>query len=183
MGRIQRTGGVTANKPSPMLEREEYIDIQQKIKHIGLPDGAEMSFVNTEPGTAEKPFLKWNESTKRYEKVSFADIFGYAKKYVAKVTQTGTEAPTAVVLHNTLGIAPTLTRNAAGSYQIDASNTFPLNKTIVKVIPDHSNNHNNIIVQTGHNNVGYIVLETLTGAGELTDELLDNATVEIEVYP
>ena len=54
---------------------------------------------------------------------------GIYKVYTAIITQTGTDAPTAVVLQNTLGITPTLTRFATGNYRITASNTFTANKT------------------------------------------------------
>lgn len=52
------------------------------------------------------------------------------KVYTALLTQSGTNAPVATILENTLGFVPSWTRTAAGTYKItDAS--FQLNKTIV----------------------------------------------------
>lgn len=54
------------------------------------------------------------------------------KVYVATLTQSGTDAPTATVLENTLGLNPTYYYNAPGSYYLeDLAGLFASNKTAV----------------------------------------------------
>ena len=52
------------------------------------------------------------------------------KKYVALLTQSGTSAPVATVLENTLGDTPTYTRDFQGSYYISKSGGFDPAKTV-----------------------------------------------------
>lgn len=54
------------------------------------------------------------------------------KVYRALLTQTGTDAPVATVLENTLGFVPTWTRGGVGLYSFTtALNELPLDKTFV----------------------------------------------------
>jgi hypothetical protein len=46
---------------------------------------------------------------------------GSYKTYVALLTQSGTSAPTATVLQNTLGVTPTLSYVGVGTYRITAT--------------------------------------------------------------
>ena len=56
------------------------------------------------------------------------------KVYTALLTQSGTNAPVATVLENTLGISITYSRNIAGIYILTpSSGTFNLNKTTVHI--------------------------------------------------
>ena len=52
------------------------------------------------------------------------------KVYTALLTQSGTNAPVATILENTLGFVPSWTRTAAGTYKTTNA-SFQLNKTIV----------------------------------------------------
>lgn len=42
------------------------------------------------------------------------------RSYVAQLSQTGTDAPVAIVLHNDLGYTPTWSRTNPGNYQLTA---------------------------------------------------------------
>ncbi len=54
------------------------------------------------------------------------------KVYTALLTQTGTSAPTATILKNTLGVTPTFTYTTNGDYDITTSvDAFTANKTWV----------------------------------------------------
>ena len=53
------------------------------------------------------------------------------KVYTALLTQTGTDAPVATVLENTLGGTPVWYRNDVGSYIIELIGAFTTNKTII----------------------------------------------------
>lgn len=54
------------------------------------------------------------------------------KIYRALLTQSGTNAPTAIVLENTLGITPVFSRVGVGEYRISAIGKFTNNKTFLK---------------------------------------------------
>jgi hypothetical protein len=54
-----------------------------------------------------------------------------ARVYRALVTQTGTAAPVATVLENTLGGTPTWARTGVGNYTITLTGKFTVGKTIV----------------------------------------------------
>lgn len=76
-------------------------------------------------GTGDRvPVLE--SSTVKY--VDGADITPYLK-YVALLTQSGTSAPTATVLENTLGGTIVWTRNDVGDYTGTLAGAFTENKT------------------------------------------------------
>jgi hypothetical protein len=59
------------------------------------------------------------------------------------LSQSGTSAPTAIVLENTLGVTPTFTYNNAGDYTIDCTGCFTANKTTVSTgFTDYNNSVN-----------------------------------------
>ena len=49
------------------------------------------------------------------------------KVYKALLTQTGTDAPTAIVLENTLGVIPIFTYNGAGDWVLSVNNSLFVN--------------------------------------------------------
>jgi hypothetical protein len=57
------------------------------------------------------------------------------KVYRALLTQSGTNAPVATVLENTLGGTPVWSRTNIGRYVATLANAFPNSKTIVRAIP------------------------------------------------
>ena len=84
--------------------------------------GVNSSLVNL----IEKKDSTNNEKTEYY---SLDDIRGY-KVYTALLTQSGTDAPVATVLENTLGVI-TLQRNELGDYSILSDNLFLDGKTFM----------------------------------------------------
>lgn len=99
------------------------------------------------------------------------------KVYTALLTQTGTGAPTATVLENTLGFVPTFTYNGVGIYRLVG--TFDITKTIV-IFENPSKT--SIDSTTSSYNVGSRVnLYSRTG-GVLADNMLDHTSIKIEVY-
>jgi hypothetical protein len=103
------------------------------------------------------------------------------KVYTALLNQTGTNAPVATVLENTLGVATVWTRFGVGQY-ICTSNAFIAGKTTVQItrtnptIPDFSINMGGQF--SGTNTVG---ITTFNTTGYL-DGQLTSATIEIRVY-
>ena len=101
------------------------------------------------------------------------------KVYTALLTQTGTSAPTAIVLENTLGVTPTLGYDGVGQYSINATGAFTIDKTWIIF---NSVNYN---AQTISNNIkvlnGIIIL-TRSMTGTSIDNVLNSTEIEIRVY-
>lgn len=70
--------------------------------------------------------------TKAELDAAIADVRPY-KVYTALLTQTGTDAPVATVLENTLGGTPIWTRGLAGEYNCTLNGVFVQEKTLVFV--------------------------------------------------
>lgn len=109
---------------------------------------------------------------------------GTYKKYVALLTQSGTAAPTAVILENTLGGTPIFTRGGAGDYTITLTGVFLATKTFFIRPPAGGDTWINL----GRNDNNSMFLAVYTGglpggAGVGTDGVLDNTPIEIRVYP
>jgi hypothetical protein len=107
------------------------------------------------------------------------DVGGAYKVYTALLSQSGTNNPTATVLHNTLGGAITFSRTGIGQYDIFLGGV-PLNiakdpfKTIVFISVIDNN------AATAFAKGGTILTRSL--AGSLTDDVLWISSYEIRVY-
>jgi len=99
-------------------------------------------------------------------------ILGY-KSYIALITQSGTDAPTAIVLNNTLGDV-TFAYFSTGVYKIESiSDLFTLDKTFLNIA------NSNTINRTG---LTGLVINSYNAAGTLANGLLNNTSIEIRVY-
>lgn len=104
------------------------------------------------------------------------------KKYVALLTQSGTNAPTAIVLENTLGGTVVWTRDDVGYYIGTLSGAFTTDKTVVYTqirdfsssIECFSQGENTVFIDTAYLNAG---------AFSEQDGILSNTFIEIRVYP
>ncbi|MCA9747523.1 MAG: hypothetical protein KC414_00280, partial [Romboutsia sp.] len=124
------------------------------------------------------PLNEWNK------KCLYAPPY---KVYRALVTQSGTSAPTAVVLENTLGGTPVWSYITPGTYRLTLSGAFTLNKTAINI---GNNNFFSTIfnapyqVLIDHSVVDYIeVYPTDIGTLTQANDLLINTYIEILVYP
>lgn len=107
--------------------------------------------------------------------------------YRALLTQTGTDAPTAVVLENTLGEVPTYNYVNTGIYDIQvASPIFVLGKTFIRYsvgLPSSSDlSSDPYSYAYAHENTNQILFSVLRNSS-FTDSLLANASLEILIYP
>jgi hypothetical protein len=108
------------------------------------------------------------------------------KVYTALLTQFGENAPTAIVLENTLGNI-TYSRSASGLYIANLLGAFTLNKTFVIITPTVDDAQNQMVSLTY--NMGLDSFEitstnwsaTLNGY-TLLDGILFNTPIEIRVY-
>lgn len=100
------------------------------------------------------------------------------KVYRALLTQTGTSAPTATVLENTLGGTVVWTREGNGDYDGTLSGAFTANKTMC--FAGHSLfNAIVAVVRADANTINV----TTSGEFVQVDEILSGTSIEILVYP
>lgn len=103
------------------------------------------------------------------------------KVYKALLTQTGTDAPTAEILENTLAEVPTLGYSVQGTFSITAVGKFTNKKTVLSI--QNGNNASASAIYSIHyldSDTVIITTETLAGVG--TDNILIDTAVTIEVY-
>lgn len=93
-------------------------------------------------------------------------------RYVALISQTGTNAPIATVLENELGGELVWTRNAAGDYSGTLSGAFT-SRTTSTVSVTNAEQHA-VILCTSNSHISLMSAD---------DDYLDRNTVEIVVYP
>lgn len=116
---------------------------------------------------------------------AWTNTVGGVKKYVALLTQSGTSAPVATVLENTLGGTVVWTRNDAGDYTGTLASAFTADKTVLLLGSPTPQS----LVATGMllwSSANALSLQTFASdgdTGDLTDDMLVNTTVEIRVYP
>lgn len=127
------------------------------------------------------------------EDVEWVDPTGGVKEYVALLTQTGTNAPVATILKNTLGGVPVWTYSTVGTYLATLASAFTVNKTIVLtpyLIEPSSEPIPCILSKIISANVIEVYTGTLnnTTGDEFTRFDFNNSTltasfIKIEVYP
>ena len=102
------------------------------------------------------------------------------KEFEALVTQSGTDAPTAIILKNTLGDMPIFTYVSVGVYNMTLAGTFVDGKTIKQITPQdqafsvgiqHGMGDGVLTISSGH---------TVSG---VSDDILANTSLSIKVYP
>jgi len=106
------------------------------------------------------------------------------KVYTALLTQTGQDAPVAIVLENTIGTI-VWTRNSAGSYTGTLNNSFPENKTFITYTHDGINGNTGYPggVRWNNNEVELSFNDGIMNPGQFID-IGDDAieSIEIRVY-
>jgi hypothetical protein len=102
--------------------------------------------------------------------------------YKATLTQTGTNAPVATVLENTLGGTLVWTRYDQGSYYGTLSGAFPDATKTYGLISTWYMNASTDKIFLYRDNANRYSLESITG-GSNDDDILENVGIEIKVYP
>lgn len=105
-------------------------------------------------------------------------------RYKALLAQTGTGAPTATILVNTLGATVTYGYSAVGTYTATTSSSIlTANKTVSELRLGESTAAVRVLRAT-HTNSATITMQTFTSALALQDGIIDGRAVfEIEIYP
>ena len=102
--------------------------------------------------------------------------------YIALVSQTGTSAPTAQVLVNTLGATPTFSYVEAGSYTLTLTGVFDEDKCDYRITPN-DNSLSRFLISLFSGTPNTFRIETKTNGGVASDEFLYKTPVYIAVYP
>ena len=100
--------------------------------------------------------------------------------YTALMSQTGVNAPTAVVLQNTLSGTIVWTRTSPGLYVGTLAGAFPVNKTWCISINGIGNHE--IVCRIHRANDNQVEIYA-TDTNVFDDDLMVNVNVKIEVYP
>jgi hypothetical protein len=101
--------------------------------------------------------------------------------YVARITQTGTSAPTETVIVNTTGTTFSWSYLLAGIYRVTAASAvLTTDKTAIYVTPSGANPY---IMLAGVSNTTQCVITSSSGFSGYNDNLINGAIVKIEIYP
>lgn len=108
--------------------------------------------------------------------------YGGKKVYKALLTQTGTNAPVATVLENTLSGTPVWSYVGVGDYELTLASEWTANKTVIihKSIISDDVNYKLTSIYTSTNVLNF---KTFDGTTPSNDMLLNAETITIEVYP
>lgn len=108
--------------------------------------------------------------------------YGGSKVYKALLTQTGTNAPVATVLVNTLSGTPVWSYVGVGDYELTLASEWTANKTVIihKSIISDDVNYKLTSIYTSTNVLNF---KTFDGTTPSNDMLLNAETITIEVYP
>jgi hypothetical protein len=169
-GDIRDRDGLTPGTP---VSKEVYADFHQFFErlmdrtsttHNNLPDNDYNGFQLYEA------FIKACTNERLY------------KRYYVTLFQTGTANPgfPAYTAANDLGSSPQWIRTATGTYRLTLTGAFPDATKILSVIGGMANGAVGELVRTDANN---ITILTRDASGTLTDGLLQNTTLKIDIYP
>ena len=158
-------------KPNNAIKNSDLIPIVNDLELLNSSSGGISSIVagtginvdNTDP---ENPIIT-NTNTSTYT------------KYVALITQTGTDAPTAIELENTIG---TLTWSyvGVGDYTLNSASLFTNNKLFVILPPPNSgSDYDNFYNRLSASSIRF---QTKIAGGIDSNDIFDKACLEIRVY-
>jgi hypothetical protein len=101
--------------------------------------------------------------------------------YRAIMTQTGTSAPVATILENSLGFTPTWVRDSAGQYYVDNTGKYVLNKTFVLCGIDQSSSGIICVTDTINDAPDLVYVKCYNTSFAGVD--VNRFYVEISIYP
>jgi hypothetical protein len=109
---------------------------------------------------------------------------GGVKVFRAIISQSGTAAPTVVILENSLGGEPVFTRLASGTYRMTLADTFPADKVFAPTAQNFRGADFSTISisRQNDNSLNIVNRNNELGSGTEEDYLYDVA-IEILVYP
>lgn len=137
-------------------------------------------FVITNNGAASSKFFRVDNNGVLYANGAGITNLGGIKQYVALISQSGTAAPTATVVNNTLGGTVTLARTDVGTYTATLTGAFTVSKTVIRATAS-AQTCNLTAIRTDANTITFKTFDVeIVG---LSDDMLTTASFEILVYP
>jgi len=108
--------------------------------------------------------------------------FSTIKEYVAILDQTGTSAPTATVLRNTLGGTVVWSYVSDGAYEATLTGAFPTLKTVFSIV-NYSSDYQVAAYADGSNNKIILNVVSVSGGYLPSNDGLTQCSFQIFVYP
>jgi hypothetical protein len=106
------------------------------------------------------------------------------KRYKALLTQSGTDAPVATVLENSLGVVPSYGYVDVGTFTITATGVLTLNKTTILFGSNISTDFlDTAFIQSTNLTLDGLTFWTYDFQTNATNGVLLNTLITIEVYP
>jgi len=141
-----------------------------------LPVGTQQTFRNTGTGDLEH----WGNNNGVIEKISSGSLY---KVFSALLNQSGTNAPTATVLENTLNILPGhFTRTSPGNYVLTKTGAFPPSKTMYFISPQSQGVYFYTLDSGGGDSDNFYIFSSIGFIGNYSDNAMTNVPFEIRVY-
>ncbi len=171
------SGNVGVNM-TPTSVATDKLQVNGNITATSYSGGATLT------GTPTAPTASVGTSTTQIATTAFVQANARPYKvYTALLTQSGTSAPVATILENTLGTTINWSYNAVGSYQATAAvTTFTANKTALFVSPTVVDSMVNFLnINTTQTQI--ITKNVFTGTPVAGNGQLSVTSVEIRVYP
>lgn len=107
--------------------------------------------------------------------------YGGSKVYKALLTQSGTSAPVATVLVNTLSGTPVWSYDYVGGYVLTLASEFQTGKTLMYISTKNTGTQSCIIAEGDGLNT--ILVDTVDSTGTGINGVLSSTSITIEVYP
>ena len=128
--------------------------------------------------------MKIGDGQTAWNDLNYLDAGG-VKVYRALLTQTGTDAPVATVLENTLGGEVVWSYTNVGDYLATLSGAFTANKTFVLLTNGKltAGQGGLTTVAAAHVDGNSIAMSVSDANGDFGDDVLQMASIEIRVYP
>ena len=142
----------------------------------------------TAPTDSNLPGQYYNTSTGFYYNwnIGLQAWVAVPKVYLALVSQSGTGAPTATVLENTLGESVSFTRSNVGLYLISGDSGFNIDKTMKQFAAGAASSDQSVTatftIPSGGPNAGKIEMYIFINNSR-SDSALSRSALEILVYP
>lgn len=120
-------------------------------------------------------------ATKNFTVQELSNFIKPYKVYTALLTQTGTSAPVATILENTLGAVPVWSYQGVGNYVLTLAGAFLSGKVVMFLNNDRSNSIY-AIYRTSNNTLEIEIKITDSVPFVPTNSLLTQASLEIRIY-
>lgn len=151
------------------------------INHYNTGQSNNLSF--SKPTAGSSTFFFPDKSTGSYTLATTGDIRPY-KVYTALMSQSGTSAPTVIILENTIG-SIVWTRNNVGKYFGTLASAFTVNKTFMSTTFNNHLDGNypiSVTIETSGSGLLLLMTNLTNSTGTATDSRLYNTSIEIRVY-